>query len=278
MRMRGLGLAPLLSAALAWSPEPALAQTAPAPIMDPAPAAADWAAIGKLPDWSGVWLPDMRDEDRRVISNPPPWNAHAAAEVAHMEAEEKAGRPKGLLVNCLPHGLPSLMLITHNALEFAYQPGRVIILGESDGNRLRRIYTDGRGHPADPDPTFFGHSIGHWEGDALGIDTIAILPEAYLAVSESVGVANNGDMHVVERLHLIGPNTLADDLTITAPKVLTKPWTTTRLFTRTRERLAEIGEGVCLQGKFMEAVDANGDAVFTPVQYDANGSPLPPKF
>ncbi len=278
MRMRGLGLAQLVSVALALSPGLAHSQTPPTAIMDSKPSAADWAAIGKLPDWSGVWVPDIRDEGRQVRSNPPPWNAHAAAEVAHMEAEEEAGRPKGLLVNCLPHGLPSFMLITHNALEFAYQPGRVIILGESDGNRLRRIFTDGRGHPADPDPTFFGHSIGHWEGNALVIDTIAILPEAYLAVSESVGVANDGDMHVVERLHLIGPDTLADDLTITAPKILTKPWTTTRLFTRTRERLAEITEGVCVQGKFMEAVDANGDAIFTPVQYDANGAPLPPKF
>jgi hypothetical protein len=278
MRLWRLGFAPLFWAAIALAAPLADAQTAPTPVIDPTPSGSDWAAIGKLPDWSGVWVPDRRDQGRQVKSNPPPWNAHAAAQVAHMEAEEAAGRPKGLLVNCLPHGLPSFMLITHNALEFAYQPGRVIMLGESDGNRLRRIFTDGRGHPADPDPTFFGNSIGHWEGDTLVIDTIAILPEAYLAVSESVGVANNGDMHVVERLHLTGPDTLADDLTITAPKVLTKPWTTTRLFSRTRERLAEISEGVCLQGKFMESVDANGDAAFTPVQYGADGSPLPPKF
>ena len=120
------------------------------------------------------------------------------------------------------------MLITHNALEFAFTPGRVIILGESDGNRLRRIYTDGRPHPDDPDPTFHGHSIGHWEGDTLVVDTIGILPETFIAVSEALGVANNGDMRIIERIHLQGADVLHDDLEINAPHVLTAPWKTTR--------------------------------------------------
>ena len=106
---------------------------------------------------------------------------------------------------------------------FYSRPGRVTILGEGDGNRLRRIYTDGRPHPADPDPSFHGHSIGHWEGDTLVVDTVGLLPQAYLAVNEAVGVPNNGDMHIVERLHLQGPDTLADDLQITANKVLSSP-------------------------------------------------------
>ena len=61
------------------------------------------------------------------------------------------------------------------------------MLGESDGNRLRRIYTDGRSHPETPDPSFHGHSIGHWEGDTLVVDTVDILPQAPLAISEAVG-------------------------------------------------------------------------------------------
>ena len=42
------------------------------------------------------------------------------------------------------------------------------MLGEGDGNRMRRIYTDGRPHPSDPDLTIHGHSIGRWDGDAGG--------------------------------------------------------------------------------------------------------------
>jgi len=267
---------PLLALCLALA-APACRAAEPAQTLDPAPTAKDWAAIAALPDWSGVWVPDVIDQGRRAKTNPPPWNDKAAREAADLVAAEQAGHPKGLFVDCLPNGMPALMLVTHNPLEFLFSPGRVLVLGESDGDRQRRIYTDGRGHPADPDPSFYGHSIGHWEGDTLVVDTIGVLPETYVAVSEAVGVANNGDLHVVERLHLTAPDTLTDELTITAPKVLTAPWKTSRIYYRRRARQDEISEGVCLQGKFAEGVDANGDAVFTPLQYAADGSPLPPK-
>jgi hypothetical protein len=147
-------------------------------------------------------------------------------------------------------------------MEFAFTPGRVTILGESDGNRLRRIYTDGRPHPDDPDPTFHGHSIGHWEGDTLVVDTVGILPEVYLAVSEAAGLPNNGEMHVIERIHLASADVLHDDLEIIAPKILTKPWATTRIYFRQRARKFDIVEGVCIQGGYSERLDAEGNAVF----------------
>jgi hypothetical protein len=241
------------------------------------PTPQDWADIAKLPDWSGVWNPKVTDQDAQVRTNPPPWNAKAAAEVAKMVAEEKAGRPRPLFVNCLPEGMPSGMLITHNALEFAFTPGRVTMLGESDGNRLRRIYTDGRGHPDDPDPTFHGHSIGHWEGDTLVVDTVGVLPEVFLAVSEAVGVPNNGDMHIVERIHLQGPDVLHDDLQITAPKILSAPWKTTRIYFRQRARKYDIVEGVCIQGEYSERTDQDGNAVFVPMPHNVGGNLVAPE-
>jgi hypothetical protein len=102
--------------------------------------------------------------------------------------------------------MPSWMLISHNAFELLTTPGRITMLGEVDGNRMRRIYMDGRPHPEDPDLTLHGHSIGHWEGDTLVIDTVGVAPQAYIAISEAVGVPNDGDMHIVERLHLAEPN------------------------------------------------------------------------
>jgi len=241
---------------------------------DSAPQPKDWADLAKLPDWSGVWTPNISDQDARAVSDPIPWNAAAAAEVARLVAQEKAGKPKGLFVNCLPEAMPSWMLITHNALEFLFSPGRVTILGEADGNRLRRIYTDGRAHPADPDPTFHGHSIGHWEGDTLVVDTVAVLPETYIAVSEAVGIPNNGDLHVIERIHLVDAQTLHDDLEITAPHVLTKPWKTTRILFRQRARKYNIVEGVCLQGSFAEGVGKRGQAIFVPVPQTPWGNPV----
>jgi hypothetical protein len=82
-------------------------------------------------------------------------------------------------------------------------------------------------------------------------------------------------MHITERMHLAGPDVLHDDLEITAPHVLTKPWKTTRIFRRERGPINDIVEGVCLQGAFMESRDANGDAVFSPLPHD-KGIPVAP--
>ena len=233
-------------------------------------------SLATLPDWSGVWLPDLEDQDAQITTNPVPWKPEVAVAIRRLEEDEKAGHPKGLFANCLPEAMPSWMLISHNALEFLFTPGRVTMLGESDGNRLRRIYTDGRAHPADPDPSFHGHSIGHWEGDTLVVDTIGILPETFIAISEAVGVPNNGDLHVIERIHLSGADMLHDEMEIIAPHVMTSPWKTTRRLTRQRGPNADIVEGVCLQGFFAESTDANGDAVFVPVPQAEGGNPAPP--
>ncbi len=235
-------------------------------VINPAPTAQDYAELGKLPDWSGVWNPKISDQDAQVRTNPPPWNEAAAKKIEFMFAEEKAGRPRLIFSYCLPEAHPSWMLVTHNAMEILFTPGRVTMLGESDGNRIRRIYTDGRGHPEISDPTFHGHSIGHWEGDTLVVDTVDIVPQAPLAVSEAAGLPNNGDMHVIERIHLADKDILYDDLEIIAPKLLTKPWKTTRIFFRQRARKFDIVEGVCATGDLAERTDAEGDSIFVPVE------------
>jgi hypothetical protein len=202
--------------------------------INPAPTLSDWQAMAKLPDLGGVWTPLISDQ----------------------VAQERTD-----------------MLITHNAFEILLTPGRVMLLGEGDGNRMRRIYTDGRSHPADPDPSFHGHSIGHWEGQTLVVDTIAVLPQSYLAVNEAVGVPNNGDMHIVERIHLLDAHTLADDLEITANKLLSKTWKTTRKYIRQRAQKFDIVEGVCEQGSYNDAVDKDGNAIFAPIKFH-NGVPV----
>jgi hypothetical protein len=247
------------------------------PIINPPPTAKDWANLAKLPDWSGVWNPKITDQDKQVKTNMPPWVPAANEMIQFQLAEEKAGRPPPLFVNCLPEAMPSWMLITHNAMEILFTPGRVTLLGESDGNRLRRIYTDGRPHPEDPDPTFHGHSIGKWEGDTLVVDTIGILPQSLIAVNEAAGVPNNGDMRVIERIHLVGKDELHDDIEVIAPKVFTKPWKTTRIFFRQRARKFDIVEGVCLEGYFAPGKDQQGNDIFVPIQHDVGGNRIPPQ-
>ena len=267
--------AAVASASLLLAVGAAQAQTPPPPgELNRAPTAADWAALGHLPDWSGVWIPTPLVKGGPAFDEPPAWTPKAAARVARMRAAEDAGRPDNIYVNCLPEGMPSFDLMTLNAAEFLFTPGRVTILSEFDGNRLRRIWTDGRGHPSDPDLTFNGHSVGRWEGDALVVDTVAIRPETFIPLGQGVGVPNNGEAHVVERIRLTGPDTLEIDTVITAPHVLSKPWRSRRTWTRKRDRSSDIVEASCRQGDFLEDTDAEGFAVFTPIPKDEGGAPL----
>src|SRR5256885_7911349 len=101
------GLLMFLLALLASS---AIAQDKEKPIVNPPPTAKDWADLAKLPDWSGVWNPKITDQDRQAKTNMPPWNDKAAALIRHQLAEEKAGRPPPIFVNCLPEAMPGWML------------------------------------------------------------------------------------------------------------------------------------------------------------------------
>lgn len=235
------------------------------------PAPEDWAALADLPDWTGVWVEDRLDQIRQERLNDVPWNEQTAVEVERQIELENQGMPHGTHNSCLPWGMPGFMMHTHNALEFLFTPGRVTILGELDGNNLRRIYTDGRPHP-DPlaiDPTFHGHSIGHWEGDTLVVDTIYIKPWTEIALSEGVGVPNGGDMHIIERFHLLSPNIMADDMEIHAPHILKETYRTRRMFFRRGWGPEwDIIESVCLEGNFVDQVDENGYAIFVPIHPD----------
>ena len=171
----------------------------------------------------------------------------------------------------LEGGMPRMMGAVY-PLEVLLTPGQVTLITEWMG-QIRRVYTDGRKHPDDPDPTWHGHSIGHWEKDTLVVDTVGILPQSLLAVSEAAGVPTNGDVHVVERFRLTKPDTMIDEITVTAPHVLTAAWTTTREYFRQRARQYEIVESVCLQGHYTEDVDAHGDAVFLATPQTSGGTP-----
>jgi hypothetical protein len=248
----------------------------------PAARAEAWADLAKWPDFSGVWTPVPPATPPKTpsgagqwVESEPQWTPAAARQIARLEADEKAGHPHNIYLNCLPEGMPSFIIMTLNALEFLYTPGRITILGEFDGNRVRRIFLDGRPHPADPDLTFDGHSIGHWEGDTLVVDTVGILPEVFLPLGQGVGLPNNGDMHIVEHIRLSAPDLLQDDLVVTAPHMLQTPWHYTRRFKRHRGAAADIEEASCRQGDFAEAKDADGNAIFVPLPHDEGGAPLP---
>ena len=197
------------------------------PVLNPAPSVKDWADLAKLPDWSGVWVPDRKHRNFRFGSVRPSFTPAAAAYIAEQEELVRAGTPNNIYINCLPEGMPSNVIMSRSASEYLFTPGRVTILGENDGTRLRRIYTDGRPHPEDPDLTFNGHSIGRWDGDTLVVETTGFHPLQQMTQFVSLGGAwgKSDSLRVVERFVRTGPNVIFYRFTVHDPLNFTAPWT-----------------------------------------------------
>lgn len=210
---------------------------------------AAYEAIARLPDLDGgVWNIDWRA--RSGPGQPQP------SLTPEYQARLEANRRQGLQsrnANCVPPGVPGIMTWPY-PIEFLYSPGRVTMAIESD-SQVRRIYTDGRGHPADPDLTYNGDSIGHWEGDTLVVDTVALNPATEIAP----GVGHSDLARVIERIRETGPDALQIVTTVEDPKVLTKPWTTTTNYVRRRDWT--IQEYVCEENNH-DSVDEAGHPGF----------------
>ena len=190
-----------------------------------------WASIAKLPDWSGNWI-TSRESGAEVVKrnlNPaypgaprltPPYEKKLHSASGTLEPGKDADLVEDNALQCLPHGMPLMMAVPSAiGFEFLFTPGRVTILNEE--GEVRRIYTDGRQHDADADATFSGESIGHWEGQTLVVDTVAIKPKAMLMVFV---VQGSGKTHVLERIRLTAKNALEVDTTVDDPIVLAAPW------------------------------------------------------
>jgi hypothetical protein len=170
---------------------------------------ASHAAIAKLPDWSGTWaMPDRAFLDLMKVGASAPFKPDYAAKA----------RAKTNSTSCLPTGMPGIMALPIG-YEFLFTPGRVTILAE-EGPLIRRVYTDGRAHAEDPEPTYAGDSVGHWEGSTLIVDTIAIKPQAEFVNR----LKTSGQTRVIERISLTDPTHMRIDSEIHDPIALTGPW------------------------------------------------------
>ena len=247
----------LLAAGLAIA-APALAAPAKHAVK-PAPSTANqasWAALAKLPDWTkGVWQVDWSSLfGPGGRPEPPSLTPDYAAKFKAFQAGQARGENvQSDNANCLPAGMPQIMAMPY-PIEFIYSPGRVTIAIETD-SQVRRIYTDGRKHPADPDPAFNGDSVGHWEGATLVVDTISLEPHTMIAP----GVGHSDQAHITERIRQLGPDRLEIATTIEDPKVLTKPWTTIKPYIRHADWT--IQEYVCEQNNH-DSADEKGRSGF----------------
>jgi hypothetical protein len=143
----------------------------------------------------------------------------------------------GLTSDCMPLAGPQAFSVPYQ-FQIVESPHSVAILYGYPGT-FRIIPTDGGLHPADPDPTWMGDSIGHWDGDTLVVDTVGFNEK-----TEISGYRHTDALHIVERFRRADYNTLQYEATLDDPNVFVKPWTLTRGFAL-RTDMSKVDEFVC---------------------------------
>ena len=124
---------------------------------------------------------------------------------------------------CIPPGGPRLMA-TPYPMEIIQLPEqkRIVMIFEGATHVWREIYMDGRPHPKNLEPSYYGHSIGHWETDALVVDTVGFNEKFWI---DREGEPHTDKLHVVERFSRPDFNTLQYELTVDDPGAYTATWT-----------------------------------------------------
>jgi hypothetical protein len=128
---------------------------------------------------------------------------------------------------CLPDGVPRLpdafpIRIVQNYTDRA--PTHLFILIEGNIHTFRQVFMDGRKHPAELDPNWYGHSIGSFEGDTLVIDTVGLNDKFWF---DRLGHPHTEQLHVIERMTRTDLGHLTNKVTIDDPGAYTKPFTLT---------------------------------------------------
>jgi hypothetical protein len=189
------------------------------------------------PDFTGAWGPYRggRGADPKLAAPPAtplamkpeykkPYDERRAAETAATNKGEPIASPA---VACVPYGVPSMMSVAVYPIEILQMPKQITIISEAF-SEVRRVYMDRPQQKIDDvPPGYYGRSIGKWEGDTLVIDTVGI--------KESVQyqrMPHSDQMHVTERMRLVAPDILHDQITIEDPVVLEKPYTYTLAYRR----------------------------------------------
>jgi hypothetical protein len=110
--------------------------------------------------------------------------------------------------------------------KFVHSEKLLVILLEDDTPNYRQVFLDGRKHPEDPFPTWWGHSIGRWEGDTLVVDRVGFTEKSWL---DNAGHRHSEKLHIVDRYRRPDLGHLEIETTYEDSVALRKPWTLKKL-------------------------------------------------
>ena len=178
------------------------------------------------PDLSGIWIssrqytnPNGRGlEHFMPAGSKVPMLPSAEKFYAEITAHGDAADPSE---RCLPDGVPNHMLPL--PIKIVQTPGVILTLFE-EFFVFRQIFTDGRKLPVDPQPTWFGYSVAHWEKNTLVVESSGFNDQTYL---DGEGLPHSEDLRITERYRRPDFGHLVIEFTFTDPKYYARPWTAT---------------------------------------------------
>jgi hypothetical protein len=190
-------------------------------------------------DFSGVWAAE-RNRPPAAVGSGFVGNRHAgnigidlpggvpltAWGQSVLESRRKAAWLQIPTENCLPSGIPPDMLRPQLPFKIVQAPGVVVVLLE-EFNNWRQIHTDGRSLPVDPQPAFFGHSVGRWDGDALVVTTTGLNDKTWL---DGSGTPHSEELRLTERIQRLDYGHMEIIYTFDDQKAFVKPWSATVKF------------------------------------------------
>jgi hypothetical protein len=188
------------------------------------------AATALSHDLSGVWMqyrdgdvpgtPGMNGVNEHYRPPLTPWGQEQFNNASALQgAKAIAGKEDNSALRCEPSGPPQVMILP-NPWEIVQIPGRVLMFFEEQ-HIWREIWTDGRPLPKDPDPSYLGYSVGHWEGDTLVVETVGFNDKEWV---DLYGNPRTSTTHLTERYRRLNHDTLEQQIIIEDPRVYTKPW------------------------------------------------------
>lgn len=226
-------------------------------------------AAPALPDFRGVWdnisgfhidaftpTGDGEiDEQGRSEFRPadPPYNAEYAVKWQEVQKWHAEGKPvNDPTAACLWPGVPRVIWNPFPMEIIVSDEGRRIDFLHEYMSQVRRVFADGRAHPdpEDLEPTYNGHTIGHWEGETLVMDTVGLREDTML---QNTGMMHSDALRVQERWRLVEPDLLEAEITMLDPQAFTGPYVTRRLYRRHRDW--DIRDYVCEENNRERIVD-----------------------
>jgi len=179
------------------------------------------------PDLNGIWdhpyVPDMTKDGRNQKgAGALPFTAWGENNFKNYDVSKF-----DYTGHCLPFGLMRSVNVGGYPIQIVQYGQYLALLFEQ--NTWFHVVAMGRDHAKELEPTWFGDSVGKWDGDTLVIDTIGFNGRTRL---DTIGHPHSDQMHVVERYQYTDPDHLAYEVTVDDPKTYTRPWKNSRTFTR----------------------------------------------